>query len=109
MRGQIGVGDTRADPERSRGQFLDVVEGQPGEVDEGVRGFHVMLHEVDEVGAAAEVAGAGVARVDGRRFLEAGGLYVGEGLHAITSGSGADSAARPWASATSATASATPL
>lgn len=88
VHGQISVGYTGFDPEPSGGQFPDVVERQPGEVDEGVGGLHVVLHEVDQVGAAADVAGAGVARVGGRRFLEAGGPYVGEGLHAITSGVG---------------------
>lgn len=95
MCGQVAVGHEGSDTERPRGLFLDLVEGQPGEVDEGARRLDVVLHEVDEVGAAAEVAGAGAARIGGRGFLEAGGPYVPERLHTITSGRGTGLGAGP--------------
>ncbi|OEJ93759.1 hypothetical protein J116_004035 [Streptomyces thermolilacinus SPC6] len=85
VRGEVAVADGGADAQGPVGQFLDRVEGQAGDVDEGLGGLDAELHQVHEVGAAREVAGAGVRGVGGGRLLDGAGADVREGLHRITS------------------------
>ncbi len=83
--GEVAVADRRAGPQRAVGQLLHGVQRQPGDVDERGGRLHAELHQVDEVGAAAEVAGARVGRERVGGLLDAARAYVGEGLHGITS------------------------
>ncbi|OSY50702.1 hypothetical protein BG846_03678 [Streptomyces fradiae ATCC 10745 = DSM 40063] len=85
VRGEVAVADGGARAQPAVGQLLDGVERQAGDVDEGVGGLDAQLHQVDQVGAAGEVAGAGAAGVGGRRLLDGAGADVREGLHRITS------------------------
>lgn len=82
---EIAVADRGADAERAVRELLDLVQGQAADVDEQVGPFDAEFHQVDQVGAAAEVAGAGVGGEEIRRLFGAGGPYVVEGLHRITS------------------------
>ena len=83
MRGEVGVADGGADAQRPCARLLDRVVGEAGDVDEPLRLGHAELHQVDEVGAAAEVGGAV------RRGLDRGGRVAGplvrERLHATVS------------------------
>ncbi len=65
--GQVAVGDGGADPQPALGCRLDPVERQLADVDEPCGALDTGLHEVDEIGAAAEEAGVrvGVEQGDG--------------------------------------------
>ena len=73
-----------AAPTRSAvGGLLDRVVGEAGDVDEPAGLGHAQLHQVDEVGAAAEVGGAVRGGLD--RGGRVAGPLVGERLHATVS------------------------
>ena len=58
---QIGVAHQRADPHAAVGKLLDAVEpGQAGDVDQAARAGDAALHQVQQVGAAGEIGGAGL-------------------------------------------------
>jgi hypothetical protein len=92
--GQVGVRDTGADPQAAVRQLGDLPRGELADVDHDVGRRDAELHQVDEVGAAAEeraVGGTGEQGDRGRRVRRA---LVAELPHRRT----------PSASATSATA-----
>ena len=62
------------------GVTSDFVETDVVDVDEGGGMLDVVLHEVDEVGAAAEELGVVSERMEGG--FGGGGAFVGEGVHA---------------------------
>jgi len=55
---QLAVGDGRADAQASSRTLFDDAEWQARDVDQTLRRLHAELHQVDQVGAAAEVGGA---------------------------------------------------
>ncbi|CAM5563154.1 hypothetical protein SALBM217S_05837 [Streptomyces griseoloalbus] len=82
MRGEIAVGDGRADAHRAVLAGLDPVEREGADVDEPGGGLDAVLHQVDEVGAAAEVAGVRVGVEQGDRAGDVVGAPVVELPHA---------------------------
>ena len=82
VRGEVGVADGGADP-HAVGGLLDRVVGEAGDVDEARRLGHAQLHQVDEVGAAAEEGGAVRGGLD--RGGRVAGPLVRERLHATVS------------------------
>ncbi len=83
--GQVAVADVAPTLRGAVGQLLDGVQRQPADVDQRGGPLHAEFEQVDQVGAAGEVAGAGVGgvRLDG--FLNAAGPEVSEAVHSITS------------------------
>lgn len=57
---QVRVGDGGTDAQAAFGRRLHVVQGEFADVDEPGGALDAALHEVDEVGAAAEEAGVRV-------------------------------------------------
>lgn len=82
MRGEVAVGDGGADAQSAVVGRLDPVEREGADVDEPGRALHAGLHQVDEVGAAAEVAGVGVGAEQGHRAGDVVGAPVVELPHA---------------------------
>ncbi len=79
--GEVGVADGGADGCALRGG-VDLVEADVVYVDEGGGQFYAVLHEVDEIGAAAEELGVvRFAGVDGG--FGGVGAVVGEGDQAV--------------------------
>ena len=67
MRRKVAVADERTDPEAAV-NLLDLAERQSADVDESVRRLDLELHQVEQVGAAGDKAGAaarGLARIGG--------------------------------------------
>ncbi len=83
--GEVAVADHRPDPQAAVRQLLHFVQREPGDVDEGGGPLDAELHQIDEVGAAAEIACAGMGGVRLGGLLHTAGAYIGEGLHGITS------------------------
>ena len=80
MVGEVAVADSGSDGGGVAGRG-DVGEVEVGDVDEGGGVLDVGLHQVDEVGAAAEeLRSAGRDGMDG--FVGCGGALVVEGIHA---------------------------
>ena len=52
--GEIAVRHQRADPQAAPRRFLDGLERQPRDVDQPRRTFDVLLHQIDQVGAASD-------------------------------------------------------
>ena len=78
--GEVAVADAGADGGGVAGGG-DLSEVEVGDVDEGGGVLDVVLHQVDEVGSAAEeLRSAGGDGVDG--FVGGGGALVVEGIHA---------------------------
>src|SRR5690606_17834957 len=92
---EVAVGDGGADDERPVGVPLDPVVGEARDVHELGGRLDAEPHQVHEVRAAAEVAGA--VLVPGERVLGTGGALVGERPH-----DSAPSADRPFATSRSA-------
>ena len=85
VRGQPTVAHQCADPKPAIGEFLDLVQRQPGDVDDRLRPFDALTHQVDEVGATGEelCPRFGGDRLEGR--IHVSGAHVREGLHGATS------------------------
>ncbi len=103
MGGEVAVGDGRADAQAAVGGRLDAVQGEFADVDEPGGAFDAGLHQVDEVGAAAEEAGFRVGGEQRHRTGDVVGALVSELPHAVVSFALLVSAA-PYASAARATA-----
>jgi hypothetical protein len=83
VRGQRRVARRRADQQAAVGALLDVAR-QAGHIDQGQRLLDGLAHQVDQVGAAAQVLGAGpAAQLHASACV--GGAGVGEGGHARAS------------------------
>jgi hypothetical protein len=54
VRGEAAVADPRADAHAPTGQFLDLRQRQPGDVDNRCGPLDPLAHQVDQIGAAAE-------------------------------------------------------
>ena len=67
------------------GVVFDLVERQAADVDEMRRRLDLELHQVEQVGAAGDELGAGLARPRQPRPRGVVGAFVGEGLHALAS------------------------
>src|ERR1700690_4307202 len=81
MIGEVAVADQRANEDASVGRVFDFCEVEAGDVDESARLLDVVLHEIDEVGAAAEKLCA--ARGDGvESLIRCGYALIGEWIHA---------------------------
>ncbi len=85
VRGEVAVGDGGADAQSALGRDLDAVQGEFADVDEVGGAFDAGLHQVDEVGAAAEEAGVGVGGEQGQRSGDVTGAPVAELPHAVVS------------------------
>ncbi len=83
--GHRAVGGERSDAVAAIRQRLDVFQRQAIDVDEQRWGDDLVLHEVDDVGAAGDQLGAGI-RCQGRdSFRDACRLDVTEALHSAAS------------------------
>jgi hypothetical protein len=78
--GEVGIGRLGADPEPTVRLRLNRLQGQPADIDQMGRPLDLELHQVEQIGAAADVGSAGFGRGDHR-----GGRVdrplVGEGPH----------------------------
>src|ERR1700753_2337200 len=84
MPGQVAVADQRADPQPSGFRVLDRLEREPVDIDDARRASHVVLHEVDEVGAAGQYLNARAGK--GRDRVSHGfGTDVIEPVHSAAS------------------------
>src|SRR5260370_37798279 len=54
MIGEVGIWHECADPQSSIGRLLDSLERQPRDVDQARWAFDILLHQVDQVGAARD-------------------------------------------------------
>ena len=85
MRGKATVTYQCADPQPAVGEFLDLVQPEPGDVDDGLRPLDALTHQVDEVGASGDEL---CLRFGGDRLqsrIDVGGAAVRECLHGATS------------------------
>lgn len=85
MGGEVAVGDGRTDAYGAVVGGLDPVEREGTDVDEPGGGLDAVLHQVDEVGAAAEVAGVRVGVQQGDRAGDVVGVPVVELPHTAVS------------------------
>ncbi len=84
VHGQVAVGGGRADDQAAVGGDLDAAQREAAHVDQQVGSLHTGLHQVDQVGAAAQETGLGTAREQRDGLLDPGRAAVGELLHAVT-------------------------
>lgn len=85
MGGEVAVGDRGADAQAAVRCQLDLAERQFSYVDEPGRPLDARLHQVDEVGAAAQTACVGVGVEQGDRGGHVEDALVAELLHATAS------------------------
>ena len=92
MGSEVGIADEGADAEAAIGGVFDFVEGEAVDVDEVRRGLDLQLHEVEQIGAAGDESGAGVACGGGGGLCGGGGglcggggALEGEGFHTTPS------------------------
>ncbi len=78
--GRVGVRRLGADPQSAVRQLLDRPERQAADVDQVGRPLDLELHQVEQIGAAADELGAGPGR-RGDRGPRVGRALVGEGSH----------------------------
>lgn len=77
--GQFGVADQGPDQQAAGGRPADA-QRQAGDVDESPGPGNVFLHQVEQVGAAGDVARLRAG--EAQRLLDVGRLGIGEGRHA---------------------------
>ena len=76
--GEVAIRDQCADAQPARRGFFDGAEWEPRDVDQPRRAFDILLHQVDQVGAAGDEFCLGIGRdlahrvgnVVGARILE---------------------------------------
>ncbi|MNP22953.1 hypothetical protein D3C76_1156440 [compost metagenome] len=77
--GQVGIAHQGSDHHPAGRGFTEVRQGQAGDVDQVLGTGEVFLHQVQQVGATGDEAGARARQIDGR--LHGVGLAVLEGIH----------------------------
>jgi hypothetical protein len=79
---KIAVRHERADPQAAVRRFLDPLERQLRDVDQPRRPFDVLLHQVDQIGAAGDEFGVRIRAGAAHRIRDVGGARVFETDHA---------------------------
>lgn len=79
MPGQFGVADQGPDQQAAGGRPADVAQRQAGDVDEPPGPGDVFLHQVEQVGAAGDVARLRTGQA--QRLFDVGRFGIGEGRH----------------------------
>jgi hypothetical protein len=79
--GEIAVGHQRADPQAAVASVLDLVERQTRDVDQPRRARDVLLHQVDQIGAAGDEFGGRVGRDPAHRVGDVAGARIFEIVH----------------------------
>ena len=79
--GDIGVGHESTDAQPSCSGLLNVVQGQTGDVDELRWALDIILHQVEEVGAAGNELGGRIGRDFAHGLGDASGADIGEVHH----------------------------
>jgi hypothetical protein len=78
--GGVGVGGERAEAQAAAVEILDVVQAQEVDVDDAGRPLDILLHQVDQVGTAGEIADV-FARALAHRFMQTAGADIVETVH----------------------------
>jgi hypothetical protein len=81
MRGQVTVANGGAHPQAAARQRFDRVERQPRDIDQQHRPLHAELHQVHQVGAAAEKRRLRLAGHQSHRLGRIGGPVVAKAPH----------------------------
>ena len=79
----IAVGHQRADAQPAILGLLDFVEREPGDIDQSRRKLHMLLDEVDQVGAAGDELRARVGCDPPHGVCEVGGARIFEIVHRV--------------------------
>ena len=79
--GEVGVRHQRADAQAAARRLLDAVERQPRDVDQPRRALDIVLHQVDQVGAAGDELRARVGGDLAHRVGDVGGARILEVDH----------------------------
>ncbi len=97
--GEVAVGDGGADAQAAVRGLLDAVQREFADVDEAGGALDAGLHQVDQVGAAAEEAGVRVGGEQGHGAGDVVGALVSELPHAAVSFTVSAGVASSWAAA----------
>ena len=96
MVGEVGIRHQRADPQSPVRRFLDGLERQPRDVDQPRGAFDILLHQVDQVGAAGNKFRPRIAANLAHRISHISGSCVLEIDHDCPAPSPAGSPLRCW-------------